>query len=468
MTMKEKTVKDLILELNNKQKTMSDIVVSYLENIKVYDRQLNAISEINPEVDNIIKELEVSPKKSMLHGIPIMVKDNIQTKDHMHTSANSYALAHYYAPFDATIVKKIRDAGMVLLGKTNLSEFAYFMSYDDMPSGYGSLNGQVVNPYHKDIDPLGSSTGSAVAVAADLIPISIGTETNGSLMAPAYKNSITSIKPSLGFVSRYGIIPISQFQDTAGPMGKTVEDCAMLLDIMYGYDPNDPATHICKNYQPKFYEATKKSIKNKTIGILNYIYKDFKYSDEDAKIIEEAKHIFTALGATVIAIDFELEDLKNDETLLNEFHHDIDAYFESVKDSCPIKSLDHLIRFNKLYEERCLKYGQSIFTSALKTSGDLNDYDYKKVKAKQMELASKLEKTMKAFNLDAAFSTIRNSYAPIYGSPTISVPAKALTDLNPISLVFFGKKYDDENLITIAHQYEIHTNHRIPPKMNKG
>ena len=141
------------------------------------------------------------------------------------------------------------------MGKTNLSEFAYFMSYDDMPSGYGSLNGQVVNPYHKDIDPLGSSTGSAVAVAADLIPISIGTETNGSLMAPAYKNSITSIKPSLGFVSRYGIIPISQFQDTAGPMGKTVEDCAMLLDVIYGYDPNDPATHICEHYQPKFFRS---------------------------------------------------------------------------------------------------------------------------------------------------------------------------------------------------------------------
>ncbi|MFA5470652.1 MAG: amidase family protein [Acholeplasmataceae bacterium] len=466
--MKEKTVKELTFELSQNQRTISDLVVTYLENIKAYDSHLNAISELNPEVDNIIKELELSPKKSILHGIPIMIKDNIQTKDHMHTTANSYALAEFFAPFDATIVKKIRDAGMVLMGKTNLSEFAYFMSYDDMPSGYGSLNGQVVNPYHKDIDPLGSSTGSAVAVAADLIPISIGTETNGSLMAPAYKNSITSIKPSLGFVSRYGIIPISQFQDTAGPMGKTVEDCAMLLDVIYGYDPNDPATHICEHYQPKFLEATKKTVKNKTIGILNYKYKDFKYSDEDQKIIDEAKHLFTSLGATVINIDFELEDLKNDETLLNEFHHDIDLYFQSVKESCPIESLDQLIRFNKLYEDRCLKYGQSIFTAALKTSGDLNDYVYKKVKAEQMKLASKLEKTMKAYHLDAAISTIRNSYAPIYGSPTISVPAKALTDLNPISLVFFGKKYDDENLITIAHHYEIHTKHRIPPKMIKG
>ena len=465
--MKEYTVKELEFLIEHKEKSISDIALYYLENIKTYDGYLNAISEVNPDIDHIIESLELKPKQSKLHGIPIIIKDNIQTKDKMHTTANSFALKDFIAPFDATIVEKLRAAGMVLLGKANLSEFAYFMSYDDMPSGYGSLNGQVVNPYDKEIDPLGSSTGSAVSVAANLIPISIGTETNGSLMAPAYKNSITSIKPSLGFVSRYGIIPISQFQDTAGPMGKTVEDCAMLLDVIYGYDPNDQATDICQSYKPNFYEATKKSIKNKKIGILNYKYKDFKYSEEDQKIIQEAKKIFTSLGATVMDIDFILEDLKNDETLLNEFHHDINHYFNSVKSSCPINSLEALIDFNQNHAERCLKYGQSIFTAAAKTSGDLNDFDYKKVKLEQMRKASKLEETLKAYGLDAAFSTIRNSYAPIFGSPTISVPAKALTDLNPVSLVFFGKKYDDETLISIAHQYEIHSNHRIPPKLEK-
>ena len=466
--MRDKTVKELIIELNHKKRSISDIALYYLENIKSYDPYLNSISEINPDIDKIIQDLELNNKKSMLHGIPIIIKDNIQTADQMHTTANSYALKDFKAPFDATIVKKIRDAGMLLMGKANLSEFAYFMSYDDMPSGYGSLHGQVINPYHKDIDPLGSSTGSAVSVAADLIPISIGTETNGSLMAPAYKNSITSIKPSLGFVSRYGIIPISQFQDTAGPMGKTVEDCAMLLDIIFGYDPNDPYTHICKSYKPQFYEATKKSIKDKKIAILNYKYKDFKYSQEDAQILEEAKRIFKDQGASVIEIDFELDDLNNDPTLLNEFHHDINAYFNLVKESCPIHSLKALVAFNESHKDRCLKYGQSIFTKALKTPGDLNDFNYKKVKNEQLEVASKLEKTLKSYNIDAAISTIRNSYAPIYGSPTISVPAKALVDLNPISLVFFGKKYDDETLISIAHHYEIHTHHRIPPKTLKG
>ncbi len=463
--MKEQTVKSLINQLEHKKTTISHIVDFYLNRIRLYNPRLNAISEINPDLNQMIHDLELSNKKSMLHGIPIVIKDNIHTKDHMHTTANSYALKDFYAPYEATIVKKIRDAGMVLLGKANLSEFAYFMSFDDMPSGYGSLHGQVKNPYNEIIDPLGSSTGSAVAVAADMIPISIGTETNGSLMAPAYKNSITAIKPSLGFVSRYGIIPISQFQDTAGPMGKTVEDCAMLLDVIYGYDPNDPSTEICNHYVPHFYEATKKSIKGKKIGVLNYQYRDFKYSDEEINIMHDAKKLFISLGATVIDIDFVLEDLKNDKTLIHEFKHDINLYFESLGEGAPFKSLKELIAFNESHKDRCLKYGQSIFIASEKTNGDLNDFEYKKLKFEQMHLAQKLEQTLKSYDLDAAYSTIRNSYAPIFGTPTVSVPAKALTDLSPISLVFFGKKYDDETVINIAHHYEIHTNYRVPPKI---
>jgi amidase len=284
-------------------------------------------------------------------------------------------------------------------------------------------------------------------------------------MAPAYKTSITSIKPSLGFVSRYGIIPISQFQDTPGPMAKTVEDCALLLDVIFGYDPNDQATEICKSYNPKFYEATKKSIKGKKVAVLNYIYKDFTYSIEEKEILNQAKNLLTSLGAKVIELDFELEDLNNEETLLIEFKHDINEYFKSLKESCPINSLASLINFNKKHAKRCLVHGQSIFEAAQKTSGNLDDSHYKNIKATQMRKAKKLEDILRTHEIDAAISTMRNSYAPIYGNPTISVPAKALTDLNPISIVFFGKKYDDENLITIAHQYEIHTNHRIPPKL---
>ncbi|MCD4826275.1 MAG: hypothetical protein K8Q99_00680 [Acholeplasmataceae bacterium] len=463
--MKDYTLKELVDLLESNQLNIHDITNYYINQIHTYDMHLNSIAEINPDLHKIIRDVEHSDKKSILHGLPIVIKDNIQTKDYMHTTANSYALKDFYAPYDATIVKKIKEAGMIILGKTNLSEFAYFMSDQKMPSGFGSLHGQVKHPYDTRIDPLGSSTGSAVSVAADLIPISIGTETNGSLMAPAYKNSITSIKPSLGFVSRHGIIPISQFQDTAGPMGKTVEDCALLLDIIYGYDPNDRSTEICNSYKPKFYEATKKSIKGKKIAILNYIYKDFSYSKEEQEILKNTKKILTSLGASVIDLDFNLEDLHNDKTLLVEFKHDINTYFNSVKDTCLIHSLKDLIEFNKKNKEICLPYGQSIFESAQKTDGNLENPNYTNIKALQMKKAEKLENLLKKHQLDAAISTQRNSYAPIFGSPSITVPAKALTDLNPISLFFYGKKYDDQNLITIANQYETHTNYRIPPKL---
>ena len=206
--------------------------------------------------------------------------------------------------------------------------------------------------------------------------------------------------------------------------------------------------------------------KIKRLLFLNYIYKDFKYSDEELEILRKAKELFTHLGASVITIDFELDDLNNDETLLIEFKHDINAYFSSLKESVPIKSLENLIDFNKQNQKRCLVYGQSIFEASQKTSGILDDSAYKEIKTKQMKIAApKLENTLKAYHLDAAISTMRNSYAPIYGNPTISVPAKPLIDLNPISMVFFGKKYDDENLITIAHHYETHTNLRIAPKL---
>lgn len=462
MTYTLKALSDL---LESKQMSIKDIIDHYLNRIKTYDKYLNSISEINPDIHKLIIDVEHADKKSKLHGLPIIIKDNIQTKDRMHTTANSYALKDFIAPFDATIVKKLKEAGMIILGKANLSEFAYFMSRDDMPSGFGSLHGQVKHPYNIKIDPLGSSTGSAVSVAADLTPISIGTETNGSLMAPAYKNSITSIKPSLGFVSRYGIIPISQFQDTAGPMAKTVEDCALLLDIIYGFDPNDSATKICKQYTPEFYEATKKSVEGKKIAILNYIYKDFKYSKEELDILKNTKELFISLGADVIELDFELDDLDNEKTLLVEFKHDLNAYFNSLNDKCPINSLEHLIAFNKQHEKICLIHGQSIFEDAQKTDGSLKNPAYTKIKSKQMIKAKKLEDLLQTNHLDAAISTIRNSYAPIYGNPSITVPAKALTDLNPLSLFFFGKMYDDQNLITIAHQYEIHTKHRIPPKL---
>ncbi|WP_051032503.1 amidase family protein [Holdemania massiliensis] len=208
---------------------------------------LNSIAEINPEAlwiaDGLDRELKEKGPRSLLHGLPVVVKDNICTAGMMHTTAGSAALADFYAPQDAEVVQRLKAAGAVILGKACLSEFAYWVARSrKMPSGFSSRSGQVVNPYDPELDPSGSSSGSAVAVAAELVPFSIGTETNGSLVSPARNNAVATIKPTVGLISRSGIIPISVMQDTAGPMGKSIADCAVVLDALWGRDPQDPAT----------------------------------------------------------------------------------------------------------------------------------------------------------------------------------------------------------------------------------
>jgi len=464
--MKEYTLNALIEGLNNKTFTSVDLVNLYLNQVKLYDPYLNSVAELNPDALKIASELDlersVKGPRSLLHGIPIFIKDNINTNDQMHTTCNSIALSDLIAPYEATIVTKLKSAGAIILGKTNLSEFAHFMSYG-MPSGYGSRRGQVVHPYNKKIDPLGSSTGSAVAVAANLIPIAIGTETNGSLMAPAFQNSIVSMKPTIGLVSRFGIIPISANQDTAGPMAKTVEDCAILLDVMCGLDPNDAST-IHQNYSKQsFFKSCKRSLKQRSIGIIHF--SNEPYHEEEKKILAEAKHVFEKKGVFVIDIIIKAGKMDNLKSLLYEFKHDLNDYLKTVEGYTKMKSLEDIIRFNNENPEERLKYGQSIFIDSEKTSGQLTDQNYLSIRKKLLKEANRFEDTMQKLHLDALISTKWTSYAPIAGNPSICVPGKPLTDLKPLSVVFVGKKFDDATLISIAHAYEVSTHHRIPPKI---
>ncbi len=467
--MKEYTLSELIYGLENNQWTSVDLVNMYLSQIKLLDSSLNAVAELNPDALSIAQVLDEERKirgpRSLLHGIPILIKDNINTKDQMHTTANSFALADLITPYEATIVTKLVQAGVIILGKANLSEFAYFMSYDKMPSGYGSRNGQVKNPYNEKIDPLGSSTGSAVAVAANMIPIAIGTETNGSLMAPAYQNSIVSIKPTFGLVSRYGIIPISETQDTAGPMAKSVEDCALLLSLMVGYDEKDPYTSNARKINLDLVGAAQKSVIGSKVVILNF--SNHPYKDEEIKVLNEAKLKLKENGLTVEEITIKSNPMKNDDSLLYEFKNSLNAYLKTVQGHTKIKSLTDIINFNLKYPEKCLKYGQSILIAADKTTGDLNDPIYLEIRKSLLTEANRLEDLMQEKGIDALISTTWTSYAPIAGNPSICVPAKALVDLNPISIVFVGKKWSDEKLISIAHTYEKSTHHRIPPKLAK-
>lgn len=464
--MKEMTIVDLNKALNAGQLTSVALVNHCLDRIKRIDPKLNSVAELNPDALSIAKALDDERKKkgprSLMHGIPLLIKDNINTHDHMHTTANSLALSDLKAPYDATIVSKLRDAGAIILGKSNLSEFAYFMSDEKMPSGYGSLHGQVKHPYNTEIDPLGSSTGSGVAVAADLVPVAIGTETNGSLMAPAYMNGIVSMKPTLGMVSRHGIIPISAKQDTAGPMGKTVRDCSILLDMIAGEDALDSVTKDAHFGRQKLSEACDRSVKGMKVGILSIT--QYPYSDEEKGILEALRKVLMSKGVGVIDIPFEAKRLENHKALVYDFKHDLNQYLKSVKGYTKMESLSDIIQFNLEDPAVRMKYGQTLLVESNQTSGDMEDPVYVTMRKAQETEARRFEDILYEHGLTALISTIWTSYAPVYGNPSITVPGKAIIDKKPIGVVFVGKKFDDANLIAIAHTYEQATKHRIPPQ----
>lgn len=470
--MKEYTIKELAEGLETGKWTSVDLVGMYIDQISKYDQSgptLNAMAEINPEVYEIARLLDLERKysgpRSILHGIPVVIKDNINTKDKMHTSASSFALADFYAPYDAFVVKKLREAGAIILGKTNLSEFAYFMSYDNMPSGYGSRFGQVKCPYSDKIDPLGSSTGSAVAVAANMIPVAIGTETNGSLTAPAQNNSIIAIKPSLGLVSRSGIIPITHLQDTAGPMARTVADAAILLEQIVGQDENDLMTKLTPTTNYDFSNTYDKSISDLKLGFLTFT--NITYEEEEKNILEEAKNILVKKAAGIKDISFEHPEMPNHKSLIYEFKVDLNQYFSTVRGYSPIQSLQELIDFNKRNPERCLKYGQSIFEAAEGTSGTLKEPEYIEVRKKLLDDAEAFNRIMDQEGIDVIVMNRRTSHAPIAGNPVVAVPAKELTDDKPRSLFFVSRNYEDGKCIRAAYQYEQATKHRIKPNLSK-
>ncbi|HBY64889.1 MAG TPA: hypothetical protein DEG42_00570 [Acholeplasmataceae bacterium] len=302
-----------------------------------------------------------------------------------------------------------------------------------------------------------------MAIAANMIPVAIGTETNGSLMAPAYYNSIVSIKPTLGLVSRYGIIPISGNQDTAGPMGKTVADCAILLDQIVGQDINDPST-LHDNHPREFYsKAIKKSVRGMSVGIVHF--SNHSYKDEEKKVLLEAKNKLGKKGVFVIDIVIKSGSMNNLKSLLYEFKHDLNHYLKTVEGSTKMKSLQDIISFNQEDPEVRLKYGQTILIDSDKTSGQLDEPKYLSIRKKLLKEANRFEDLMQKLHLDALLSTRWSSYAPIAGNPSICVPGKPLIDLKPISVVFVGKKFDDATLISIAHAYEQATKHRIPPTL---
>ena len=464
-----------------------ELVGWYIDRIEAIDRAgpaLNSIIEINPDALRIARALDeewkASGPRGPMHGIPVILKANIDTADQMYTSAGSLAIAEHVPPEDAFVVKRLRNAGAVILGKGNLSEWANFRSTKSS-SGWSSVGGQTLNPYDTRRSPCGSSSGSAVSVAANLTSVSIGTETDGSVVCPAGINGIVGIKPTLGLVSRNGIIPIAHSQDTAGPMGRTVRDAAILLTAMTGTDPDDPATSGAETHHDYSANLTADALNGKRIGVIRSWYG--AGTDQRVEDIYQASIDKMQEAGAVIVDDIKIEagDMYDAEyeVLLYEFRADLNAYLQ--KSAAPVQSLADLIVYNDTNAETVMPiFGQEILLEA-DAKGPLTDDAYLKALETSKSISqSAIDKLLAEHELDALISPTNgpswlidhingdsfgigsSSLAAISGYPGITVPAGFVSGL-PIGLSLVTKPWNEKQLIEIAYAFEQTTGIRKPP-----
>ncbi len=484
----EITVQQLQEKMKDGVYTSEHITNLYLKRIEAIDKngpRLNAIIEINPDAIEIAKAMDKERSKgkirSALHGIPILIKDNIDTADKMMTTAGSLALLNHHPKEDAFIVKQLRAAGAVIIGKTNLSEWANFRSTKSC-SGWSSRGGQTKNPYCLDHNPCGSSSGSGVAVAANLCAVAIGTETDGSITCPAAVNGAVGFKPTVGLVSRSGIIPISSTQDTAGPIARSVTDAAILLSAITGIDILDVKTKESKEKIEKDYTKFLKldGLKGKRIGM-----EKKKYDNQflESLFVESIEALKSA-GAIIVDIEYlekinKLGDAEY-EVLKFEFKDGLNKYFAQANTS--IKTIEDIIAFNKKNENEVMPtFKQEILEASAKMKG-LDSKEYLEALNKSHDAAKKMiDDIMKANNLDAicgltmgpacSIDTIYGDRwgevfltapAAISGYPHITVPTGKVYDL-PVGLSFFSTAYQEPKLFEIAFAFEQATKHRTKP-----
>lgn len=443
---------------------------------------LRAVIEVNPDALDEAKAVDAAnAEASPMRGIPILLKDNVDTGDRMLTTAGSLALADARAPRDAGLVMKLRKAGAVILGKTNLSEWANFRS-SHASSGWSGRGGQTRNPYVLDRNPCGSSAGSGAAVAAGLATVAIGTETDGSIICPAAMNGIVGIKPTLGLVSRSGIVPISHNQDTAGPMARSVADAAALLSVIAGSDPRDPATAEADKHATdyrKFLDAD--GLRGKRIGVVRQLAGAEPNAD---RVLEQAIANMKAQGAIIVdpVTIPHLSELGEPElTVLSyDFKHDINAYL-ATRPQLKVRNLADLITFNKQHAKQEMPwFGQELFVQA-QARGPLSDKSYTDAlaKAKRLSGPEGIDAALAKNHLDAllapswgpAFVTDKvlgdhivsgdptvggaSQPAAVAGYPSITVPAGWAHGL-PVGIVLFGAKWSEPALISIAYGFEQH------------
>ena len=519
MCVENATISDLQQAMAAGRTTAAALVSAYRARIEAYDRagpRLNAVREVNSDASAIAAALDSNKpaQRRPLEGIPILVKDNIATADGQHTTAGSLALANGRAKREATVVERLKNAGAVILGKANLTEFANILAID-MPSGYSSLGGQVKNPYALELDdkgvpivlPGGSSSGSAVAVAAGLAAAAIGTETSGSLLSPATQNGVVTVKPTVGLISRAGIIPIAHSQDTAGPLTRTVRDAATLLNVLAVADPMDPATETLQRPVDYTDALDGDGLRGARIGVPsdpsdpgNDVYYG-PLPPRTAAVMRDAIAVLEAQGATIVRANIPTEGWiggpgtemailnRNPESptknqaarrpivFIYELKHDLNLYLRDWTSGIDIRSLADIVAFNTAYADRALRFGQDIFLAAEATRGDLSELEY--VSARQMDLRASrelgLDAYMDRYRLDAVLfpGVAGAAIAAKAGYPSVQVPAGLVAGVRdkdtpdyPYGATFTGRAWSEPTLLRLAYAFEQATQaRRAPPNL---
>jgi amidase len=488
----EVTISDLQQALQSGKYSSRSLVEKYTDRINDIDKKgpgLYSVIELNPDAEKIATALDRERKekgpRSPLHGIPILIKDNIDTQDRMMTTAGSLALVGSKPLQDAFVARKLREAGAIILGKTNLSEWANFRSTKSS-SGWSGRGGQTRNPYALERNPCGSSSGSGAAVAANLCAAAIGTETDGSVVCPSSANSLVGIKPTVGLVSRAGIIPIAHSQDTAGPMARTVRDAAIMLSALTGVDARDEATKTSQGKYAADYTQflDKDGLKGMRLGVAR---KHFGFNERVDKLMGELLSEMKKLGAVLIdPADIPTSGKFDDsefEVLLYEFKADLNTYLAGLGPQAPVRSLKDVIAFNEKNRDREMPYfGQDIMVKA-EAKGPLTSKPYVAALRKNHLLtrAQGIDFVMKKNRLDALiaptggppwptdwingdhFTGGYSSASAVAGYPHITVPAGYVFGL-PVGISFFGGAFSEPKLIKIAYAFEQATKARRAPK----
>ena len=467
------TIQELQKAMSHNQISARETVLWYLRRIAKIDQGkagLNAVLELNPDAlfiaDMLDEERKRGQVRSVLHGILVMLKDTINTADKMHTSAGSLALAGNLAPYDAQVVTRLRAAGAIVLGKTNMTEFANFMG-EKMPAGYSSRGGQVLSPFNRDCTPSGSSTGSAVAVAANLCMAALGTENFGSINYPAQQNGIVGVKPTMGLVSRYGNIPTTNTLDMIGPMTRTVEDAAILLGIIAGGDEQDPATlaQASDGYDYTQF-LDKEGLRDARIGIERE-----KWAGLTGTKLQAFERLLSTIrdaGAQIVEVQGISEMISEndiDPVFFYECKSCMNAYLATLRPDLTCTSLQEIINYNQQHADQTLKYGQPLLLLAQnKSSGRLVEPEYLEALVKRERAIQKLDAMFEQHQVDVLLCTQCEIVAPITGFPSMSFPIGMHKNRMPIGSYWIARRHDEATLLRITYAVEMRLGVYCTPK----